>query len=77
MEISKDDVDSVATFTWFHRKMGKETFQGGNDIICYATAPPLLPLRPSDLKPDLTSWRKLYCAETAQFNTTSIFFLFP
>ena len=73
MESSKDVVDSVVRFTWFHSKMGKETFQAGNEIVCYVTAPPLPPLRPSDLKPDLTSWRKLYCAETAQFNTTSIF----
>ena len=57
--------------------MGKETFQGGNEIICYDIAPPLPPLRPSDLKLDLTCWRKLHSAETAQFNTTSIFFYFP
>lgn len=43
MESSKDVVDSVARFTWFHRKMGKETFQGGNEIVCYATAAPPTP----------------------------------
>ena len=77
IESSKDVVDSVARFTWFHSKMGKETFQGGNEIICYDIAPPPPPLRPSDLKPDLTCWRKLHCAETAQFNTTSFFLKFP